>query len=65
MEASLAAITYVEHPPCAGYDGLSTSMTTFQADGSSRIFVVEDINCYGYPVAPKLDDTFSLLMSLK
>ncbi len=65
VEASLAGITYVEDPPCAGYDGLNTVMTIFHADGSSRTFAVENLNCYGYAAAPKLDDTFSLLVSLK
>ncbi|HWL86465.1 MAG TPA: hypothetical protein VNO21_11720 [Polyangiaceae bacterium] len=65
VEASLAAITYVNHPPCAGYDGLSVTMTTVRADGTSQQFVKENINCYDFPAAPKLGDAFSLLLALR
>ena len=65
VEASLAVITYVNNPPCAGYDGLSIAMTTFHADGSSQRYVKENINCYDFPAAPKLGDTFGLLLAMK
>ncbi|WP_394829417.1 hypothetical protein [Pendulispora albinea] len=65
LEASLAAITYVSDPPCVGWDGLATAMKTYQADGSTKTYVKENMNCQTYPAAPKIGETFDLLFGLK
>jgi hypothetical protein len=67
VEASLAAITYVENPACAGMDGKITMMTTTTAAGVTQLYVDANVNCYtdGRRGAPKLDDTFELLKGLR
>lgn len=65
VEDALAALTYVEHPTCGGYDGLEYFMDTTATSGAIVQYSAFDINCYGYRQAAGLPALYALFEELK
>jgi hypothetical protein len=64
VESALRAIDYEENPACSSYDGSEYFMITAGGDGGSKRYSADNVNCYGYPRAPRIADAYAVLDAL-
>jgi hypothetical protein len=66
LEALLKTVTYTENPACGGEDGEEYYLITYDRAGQMvRKYSAQDINCYGYPAAPRIEDVYNLLVTFR
>jgi len=66
LEALLKTVTYTVNPGCGGEDGEEYYLTTYGSAGQMvRKYSAQNINCYGYPAAPRIEDVYSLLVTFR
>lgn len=66
LEGLLKTVTYTQQRACGGEDGEEYYMTTYDDAGHViRKYSAENINCYGYPAAPRIEDVYALLSTFR
>lgn len=66
LEALLQTVTYTANPTCGGEDGEEYYLNTYDDLGHVvGKYSAENINCYGYPSAPRIVDVYNLLVTFR
>jgi hypothetical protein len=66
LEALLKTVTYTVNPTCGGEDGEEYYLLTYDDAGHMvRKYSAQDVNCYGYPAAPRIEDVYNLLVTFR